>query len=220
MLRTTFTLRRWRGSLSLLCAALWLAGAAGLARADGGTLAEPADTAASTGQFTRVGIAPLKDASKLRGGADDLLSIWQAQLKQAFPEVEFVLVDPSVLDLPAGPLLLEEAVKLGQHYDVHALLTGVFEGVEVTGGTWPNAGASFPSAKGAMSWRLVECETGVLVADGVIEPRKPKAYSPRIKDTAELCRRVLQDLARDATAALKDAGALAGTARREEAGRE
>lgn len=162
-------------------------------------------------QFTRVGIVPLKDEGNLRGGAEDLLSIWQAQLEKRFDEVEFVLADPTELGLPAGPLLLEEAVKVGEYYKVEALLTGTFGGVEITGGNWPNAGSSYPSAKGAMSWRLVECGTGLLITDGVVDFGSPKSYSPRVKDSTELARRVLQDLAREAVAALAKSGALAGT---------
>ncbi len=193
---------------------------AGTALAEGGTLAESADAAASSGQFTRVGLAPLRDDGGLRDGAADLLTIWQAQLEKELPEVEFVLVDPAALDLPAGPLLLDEAVKLGAHFEVEALLTGVFGGVEITGGTWPNAGSSYPTAKGAMSWRLVECQTGLVVADGIADFDKPKAYSARTKDTAQLARRVLQDLARAATQQLVASGALAGTVRPQEDGRE
>jgi hypothetical protein len=200
-----------RLSLCWLSVAFGLALAGRPALADGGTIAPPAPPALATGQFTRVGLVPLKDEGQLRGGATDLLSIWQAQLTKEFPEVEFVLADPAALDLPAGPLLLDEAVELGAHYEVQALLTGVFGGVEITGGTWPNAGASFPTAKGVLSWRLVDCTSGLLAADGVVDFDKPKAYSPRVKDTAELTRRVLQDLAREAVAALEASGWLAGT---------
>ena len=190
---------------------------AGIARAGSGTIAQQATATATGGQFTRVGLAPLRDDGKLRDGAAELLAIWQAQLEQEFPEVEFVPVDPEALDLPDGPLLLDEAIDLGAHYGVQALLTGVFGGVEVVGGTWPNAGSSFPSAKGAMSWRLVESRKGLLVADGSVDFRRPKAYSSRTKDSAQLARRVMQDLAREATAQLGGTGALAGTQREQEA---
>lgn len=206
-------MRIWLLTAALLLA---LAPAALCAQGSGGLLTQDTgvDAARARPQLARIGLVPLADESKIRGGGEELDSILLARLEDHFEDVEFVAVDPGVIGIKNGaPLLLEDAAELGVHYGVDALLTGTFIGVDIVGGTWPNHGADFPSAQGWLRWRLVGCAQGLLLADGTVDFGKPRIYSQRVKDTAQLRRRVMQDLADEALEQLEGIGELAGTAR-------
>lgn len=144
----------------------------------------------------KVGIVPLRDDAEQPKLAVKLAAMLKARLGARFKKVSFEIVDPAKLGsgLTDGPLLLDEAVKLGRKAGVDALLDGVFGGVQIAGGSWPSMTASFPEARGKLRWRLVECGEGLLLADGDIRPEHYKAYSQRIRSEGELQRRVLQDL--------------------------
>ncbi len=161
--------------------------------------------------FARVGIVPLRDEGNVRNGAQRLTKMLRARLAAHYEDVDFFIVDLEDTDIPPGPLLLKEAVELCDRTGADALLEGVFGGVEVVGGTWPNRGSDFPMARGYLSWRLVEGSGGMLVSDGKIDPDKPKVYSERIRSTKELQTRVLQDLADGVAAALEDCKRLPST---------
>ncbi len=144
----------------------------------------------------RVGIVPLRDDAEQPKLAASLSRMLQARLAARFKGVEFVVLDPESLGSGLGdtPLLLNEAVNLGQAANVDALLDGSFGGVQIAGGSWPSMTASEPQARGKLRWRLVECTEGLLLADGKIDPDRYKAYSQRIRTEKELEKRVLQDL--------------------------
>lgn len=146
--------------------------------------------------LTRVGIVPLRDDGNVRDGAERLTSMLAARLGAQFESTEFFIVElDDDDDQPAGPLLLKEAVDLGRETGADALLDGVFGGVEIVGGTWPNKGGDHPQARGFLRWRLVDGATGLLITDGRVDPEKPKVYSQRIRTLKRLQTRVLQDLA-------------------------
>jgi hypothetical protein len=167
--------------------------------------------------FTRVGIVPLRDESGIRDGAKKMTELLRAHLAQRFKGVEFVLVDPAELDLPDGPLLLDEAVRAGEHFKVQALIDGVFQGVEIQGGVWPTLASDTPLARGFLRWRLVECAEGIVVTDGAIHPKRYKVYPKRVRSAEDLERKVMQDLARAAGDALEESGAFAREKKEEEA---
>jgi hypothetical protein len=162
-------------------------------------------------QYSCVGILPVQNDSKLRGAAEQLTSRLATVLGERFEEVEFIIIEPDEQQEDNEPVLLKKAVKFGQQYEVEALLTGVFDGVEIVGGTWPNRGGDYPQARGFHHWRLVECSQGLLVADGAIKPDKPKIYPQRIRSSEELIKRVLQDIAVAQADDLEETALLLGT---------
>ena len=162
-------------------------------------------------QYSVVGIVPFHDRGDVREGAERFIEILQARLAARFEEVEFIVVDPEKVDAETGPLLLDEAVKLGSEYGCDALVDGVFYGVEIVGGTWPNTASDTPEARGKLKWRLVECSGGSLLLDGRLDPGKPKVYSRRIRSEDELIRRVMQGMAAEVGDRLGESGFLAGT---------
>jgi hypothetical protein len=193
---------------------LWLAAVLTFCMTAHGTAAQEPTHAAdadAAAQFARVGVVPLRDDGNIRDGAQQLTEMLAGRLDGRFEEVEFIIVDPAVIGLKCGPVLLEEAVELGSEYEVEALLDGVFCGVEIVGGTWPNLGSDLPLARGVMRWRLVECAEGMLVIDGEIAPRKPQFYPKRIRTEEELINRVMQDLVAKVGDDLEAGGILAGT---------
>jgi len=161
-------------------------------------------------QYARVGVVPLRDEGNIRDGADKLSEMLAGRLSGRFDEVEFVLIKRDE-DGDNEPLLLDEAVKLGKEQGVDALLDGVFQGIEIVGGTWPNQGSDLPMARGMMRWRLVDCSTGLLALDGKVAPRKPKCYPMRIRTEEELISSVMQDMVAEVGTGLEEAGILAGT---------
>jgi hypothetical protein len=162
-------------------------------------------------QYAHIGIVPLRDEGNVRDGAEELSAMLAGRLDAYFPEAEFILLDPGEEGFPPGPVLLDEAVEYGTEFGVDALIDGVFGGVEIAGGTWPNAGSDVPMARGELRWRLVECGEGLLVADDHVLPEKHKIYSKRITDTDELVERVMQDLVAAVAALLEERGLVAGT---------
>jgi hypothetical protein len=145
--------------------------------------------------LTRVGIVPLRDDGNVRNGAQRLTSMLAARLAARFEETEFFVIELDDTDPPEGPLLLAEAVELCRETGADALVDGVFGGIEVVGGTWPNKGGDHPQARGFLRWRLVDGVSGLLITDGVIDPDKPQVYSQRVRTLKQLQTRVLQDLA-------------------------
>lgn len=172
---------------------------------DSGTAVAPAV------QYARIGIVPLRDESDIRNGAADLASMLAGRLGERFKSAEFIEVDPGIIGLEHGPVLLEEAVELGAEYGCDALLDGVFGGVEIVGGTWPNTASDTPQARGELTWRLVECSAGRLVVDGTVKPLKPKVYSARIRSSEQLIRRVMQEMVAVVGDELEEGGWPAGT---------
>lgn len=152
----------------------------------------------------RIGIVPLRDEGNVRNGAERLTAMLRARLEARFEQAEFFVVELDEAEQPSGPLLLKEAVELCRETGADGLIDGVFGGVEIVGGTWPNKGGDHPQARGFLRWRLVDGATGLLITDGSIEPEKPTVYSPRIRSTQKLQTRVLQDLADEVVAALED----------------
>jgi len=97
-------------------------------------------------------------------------------------------------------------VALGQREGVAALLDGSFGGVEIAGGVWPSLTADFPQARGFLRWRVVDCQQGLLIADGEIRPKSFKTYPQRLRTEKELIARVLGDLCDSVGDALEEAG--------------
>jgi|GEM_PF-6064279 len=161
--------------------------------------------------LTRIGVVPLRDEGNLRDGAKQMTEILLGRLAGRFSEVEFIAIDPAEAELDDKPLLLDEAVRLGEEFDVEALVDGTFDGIEIVGGTWPNQGADTPQARGFMRWRLVDCQDGLLIADGRIKPAKPEFYSRQIRTEETLVRRVMQSLADQIGTELEELERLAGT---------
>lgn len=161
-------------------------------------------------ELKRIAVVPLRDEGNVRDGAARLTSMLQAKLAARFEGVEFFIVEPAADGLPPGPLLLEEAIELCRESGADALLDGVFGGVEIVGGSWPNNGGDHPQAKGFLRWRLVDGTDGLLIQDGVIDPDKHKVYPQRIRSTKELQSRVMQDLAAQVVTALEDCERLPG----------
>jgi len=190
----------------LLCALLAVA----LQPARAQDAAQPAAGAASE-QYARIGVAPLRDEGNVHDGAALLTEMLAGRLGARFDHVEFVPVDPAEAGLGDGPLLLDEARQLGAHYQVEALLDGVFLGVEIVGGTWPNVGSDLPMARGMMRWRLVDCGTGLLALDGKVAPKKAKFYPKAVRTEEDLVSRVMQDMVAQVGDDLEAAGLLAGT---------
>jgi hypothetical protein len=173
-------------------------------------VAAGAQAGESAPPLQRIGIVPLRDEGNVRNGAERLSSMLQARLEAKFEEAEFFVVELDEKDQPSGPLLLKEAVELCSETGADGLIDGVFGGVEIVGGTWPNKGGDHPQARGFLRWRLVDGSDGMLIMDGRIEPEKPKVYSPRIRSTRQLQTRVLQDLADEVVAALEGCPRLPG----------
>ncbi|MBN2081751.1 hypothetical protein JW859_06015 [bacterium] len=166
--------------------------------------------------LTRIGVVPLHDAGNLRDGAEQMTEILLGRLAARFADVEFLAIDPAEAGLEDKPLLLADAVTLGEACDVEALIDGTFDGIEIVGGTWPNQGADTPQARGFLRWRLVDCQDGLLLADGRIRPAKPEFYSRHIRTEEALVRRVMQSLADQVGAEIEDLELLAGTEAPEE----
>jgi hypothetical protein len=162
--------------------------------------------------YTRIGVVKFFNDSHLRGGAEKFTEILLGRFSVRLAGAEFVLADPSVIGVKYGPLQPDEAVNLGQHYKVQALVDGIFSGIEIVGGTWPSQATGVPEAKGSARWRLLDTQTGTMVLDGTLDPKKPKLYSGRVRDTDELVRFVMRDMAEEIAAALKDAGAATADA--------
>jgi hypothetical protein len=173
--------------------------------------AAAADADAAAAQYARVGVVPLRDEGNVHDGAVQLTEMLAGRLGGRFDQVEFVLVDPAELDLGDEPLLLAEAVELGAHFEVDALLDGVFLGVEIIGGTWPNLGSDLPMARGMMRWRLVDCASGLLAQDGKVAPKKAKFYPKAVRTEEDLVNRVMQDMVAKVGDDLEAGGMLAGT---------
>lgn len=164
----------------------------------------------STRGFTRIGVLPLTDKGAVRDGAVQLTAMLKDRLGARFEGVVFIAIDLPAARLEGEPALIENAAKLGQQFDVQALLDGVFGGVDISGGCWPNHGSDMPEARGVLRWRLIECASGQLAAEGDIAPRKPQVYSQRIRTEAALVRSVMQGLVEEVGDALEGAGLLAG----------
>ncbi|MCC7479251.1 hypothetical protein IT575_12440 [bacterium] len=194
--------------MAVLCAALLACAPWHCALAREPAPAKPGSAAAAP--ILRIGIVPLKDEAEDPALTSSLGRMLQARLGARFKGVTFTLVDPASLgsQLGDGPLLLKEAVALGQSAQVDALIDGVFGGVKIAGGSWPSLTASAPEAKGRLRWRLVECSEGLLLADGRIEPEQYKVYSQRIRTEKELRKRVLQDLVLEVGDELEKLGRL------------
>jgi len=193
---------------SLLCALL--AAAAQPARSQQAGQSFGAASAAPA-QYARIGVVPLRDEGNVHDGAVQLTEMLAGRLGARFEQVEFVPVDPAAAGLGDGPLLLDEAVQLGAHYEVDALLDGVFLGVEIVGGTWPNVGSDLPMARGMLRWRLVDCATGLLALDGQVAPKKAKFYPKSVRTEEDLIGRVMQDMVAQVGDDLEAGGMLAGT---------
>lgn len=216
MLQTYF-----RGSRLLLC--LLLAGLPGFAaRADEGAAnqAETQSPGAAAPQASRIGVVLLRDESGQPEQAKRLTQMLASRLAERFEGSEFIVIDPT--DKDAGknvsqrnPLLLDEAVALGQREGVQAVLDGSFGGVEISGGVWPSQTADFPQARGFLRWRVVDCQEGLIVADGEIRPKDFSTYPQRIRTEKELVQRVLGDLCTLVGDALEEAG-MAKTATSED----
>jgi hypothetical protein len=192
---------------SLLCALL----ATALQPARAQDAAQPAAADATLAQYARVGVVPLRDEGNVHDGAALLTAMLAGRLGARFDQVEFVAVDPAEAGLGNEPLLLNEAKQLGAHYQVEALLDGVFLGVEIVGGTWPNIGSDLPMARGMLRWRLVDCRTGLLALDGKVAPKKAKFYPKAVRTEEDLVSRVMQDMVAQVGDDLEAAGLLAGT---------
>lgn len=173
-----------QSKFALLLAVVFLIPGAGLAQQPG-----PPELVKS------VGIIGFEDEGNVRDGASLLTKAVEVRLKSRFEEVEFIPVSEEILDGIPRPLLLDEAVELGAKVGVQAILDGTFEGIEIAGGTWPNLGSDRPQAKGKARWRLVGCEKGIVLVDGVYSPDKPVIYSGSIRTEKQLIRRVTQDIA-------------------------
>jgi hypothetical protein len=67
--------------------------------------------------------------------------------------------------------------------------------------------SDFPQARGFLRWRVVDCQQGLLVADGNISPKNFKTYPQRIRTEKELTSAVLGDLCDALGDALEESGA-------------
>jgi hypothetical protein len=174
--------------------------------------AETAEPAADpVAQYVSVVVIPLHEAGNVHEGASALTEMLVARLGARFEDVEFLLADAEEIEPAEWPVLPAEAINIGNDLGVDALLDGAFGGVEIVGGTWPNKGSDVPQARGRLNWRLLDCATGQLVLAGVAGAKRPQVYSPRIRSSEELARRVMQDLVTDVGDALEEAVVLAGT---------
>jgi hypothetical protein len=157
--------------------------------------------------YTRIGVVLFYNDSHIRDGGAKFTDILLGRLGVRLGGAEFVMADPAVIGVKYGPLQPDEASNLAQHYKVQALVDGIFTGIDIVGGTWPSQATGVPEAKGYARWRLLDAQSGMMVLDGTLDPKKPKLYSTRARDTDELIRFVMRDMAEEIAAALKDAGA-------------
>lgn len=176
-----------------------------------GNQAESASPAAQTKQVSRIGVVLLRDESGKPEQARRLTEMLASRLGDRFEGSEFVVLDPTDKDAAKNgsrrsPLLLDEAVALGQREGVQAVLDGTYGGVEISGGVWPSQTADFPQARGFLRWRVVDCQEGLIVADGEIKPKDFSTYPQRIRTEKELVQRVLGDLCTLVGDALEEAG--------------
>jgi hypothetical protein len=175
-------------------------------RADDAPDANGKDRPASALPYTRIGVVLFMDDSRIHHGGEQFTEILLGRLNTRIKGVEFVMADPHEIGIKAGPLQPDEARELGAKLDVQALLDGIFSGVDIVGGTWPSLANDVPQAKGQARWRLLDAGTGVMARDGLVDPKRPKIYSRRVRNTDDLVRRVMQDMAEEICTALEAGG--------------
>lgn len=158
--------------------------------------------------YTRIGIVTFLDDSRIHDGGAKFTDMLLARLGARITGAEFVLADPAQIGIKAGPLQPDEARELGAKAGVQALVDGIFSDIEIVGGTWPSLANNIPQAKGIARWRLLDAGTGMLLLSGRIDPDEPKIYSRRVRNSDELIRLVMQDMAEEIAAALKAAKAV------------
>jgi hypothetical protein len=174
-------------------------------RADDPTAGNATNQPGNVLPYTRIGVVLFLDDSRIRHGGEKFTEILLGRLGARIKGVEFVMADPHEIGIKAGPLQPDEARELGAKLGVQALLDGIFSGVDIVGGTFPSLGNDLPQATGRARWRLLDAGTGVLALDGLVDPERPKIYPKRVRNTDDLVRRVMLDMAEEICAALEDA---------------
>jgi len=144
--------------------------------------------------FKAVGIYLFDNASRRRNAGEDFSSVLFKRFQRKFPDVKFVFITPEESGYPEGPVLLKHAMRLGEKYEVEAILDGTFLGYQITGGTWPNRATPCPEVRTHAKMRVVETASGTIVKVYVETPKRPKIYPSRIRTERELWNQAIRDV--------------------------
>jgi len=142
----------------------------------------------------------------MRGG-ELVTRILAGRLERRFGGVKFVRIEPEEdEDYSEVPILLTEAKRLGDKYQVDALIDGALIGYEVTGGAWPSRAVLYPEARAIIRLRVIRTSDGTVYKYYTHSPKKPKVYSPSIRTERELIGRVVRDAIDELSKEMKQDG--------------
>jgi hypothetical protein len=144
--------------------------------------------------FKTVGVYVFDNATRRRNAGEEFSKVLFERFERKFPDVKFVYITPEDSGFPEGPVLLKHAIRLGEKYEVEAIIDGTFLGYVITGGTWPNRATPSPEANTHAKLRVVETETGTIVKAYVETPKRPKVYPSRIRTERELWNQAIRDV--------------------------
>ncbi len=144
--------------------------------------------------FARIGVYEFDNITKRRNAGKEFSRILCDRLAAKFSDVEFVYITPEDSGYPEGPVLLKHAQRLGEKYEVQAIIDGTFLGYKVTGGIWPNRATPSPEVIVQLKMRVVETGEGTVFAYYSHIPRKPRVYPSRIRTEKKLWNYAIRDV--------------------------
>jgi len=164
------------------------------AATDEETVAEEAESGTPGPRFKSVGMLPIENETRVMRGGETMTRILLGRLERKFGDAKFVGIDLEEDETsPGGPILLTEAKRLGEKYDVDALIDGTLLGFEITGGIWPSRAMPYPEARAVFRLRVIRTSDGTVYKYYTHKPKKPKAYSPGIRNERDLFGRVVRE---------------------------
>ncbi len=144
--------------------------------------------------FARIGVYEFDNITKRKNAGKEFSRILCDRLAAKFGDVEFVYITPDESGYPEGPVLLKHAQRLGEKYEVQAIIDGTFLGYKVTGGIWPNRATPSPEVIVQLKMRVVETGEGTVFAYYSHLPKKPKVYPSRIRTEKKLWNYAIRDV--------------------------
>jgi hypothetical protein len=168
------------GVLAIVLAALCVAAAAVKAEDTPKPDEKPAP------HYTRVGVYVFGNETSDSDAGKQFSKVLCDRFAAKYKDVEFVYITPEDSGYPEGPVLLRHAQRLGEKYEVQAIIDGSVLAYKITGGSWPSRATTNPEVLLQVSVRVVTTEDGTIFHNYSHMPTKPKIFSTRIRTESEL----------------------------------
>jgi len=157
-------------------------------------------------QFKRVGVYEFDHITKRKDAGAEFSQVLCERLAAKYGDVEFVFITPDDAGYPEGPVLLKHAQRLGEKYEVEAIIDGRFLGYKITGGSWPNRAVTFPEVALQVMVRVVETAEGTVFGDYSQLSKKPRVFSQRIRTEKELWEQAIRAVIDEIAAQMEEDG--------------